>query len=96
MWRKERLSANESWSVDGANVIKSEYEQGLLEVTTYTDTNNDGVYYKASKSYSTGSSPYEYSTYSDFDNYEENDYDLTLTRPYNHCLSSFASANPLK
>lgn len=42
--RPDLLDANEHWSVDGENVIKSEIEYGVQSVTTYTDTDHDGLY----------------------------------------------------
>ena len=40
----ERIEANESWSVDGTDVVKTEAEHGQLEISTYSDPDGDGLY----------------------------------------------------
>lgn len=50
----EKMDRDETWSVDGANIVKSEIEHGRIETTTYTDINGDGIFAKMSKSYETG------------------------------------------
>ncbi|MEI6333660.1 MAG: calcium-binding protein [Methylococcaceae bacterium] len=52
--RQERIDFNESWAVQGADVVKTELEHGVTETTVYSDVNSDGIYLKASETY-TGS-----------------------------------------
>jgi Ca2+-binding RTX toxin-like protein len=49
----EKMDSDEVWSVDGSNVIKTEYEHGRAETTIYSDIDGDGIFAKISKSYST-------------------------------------------
>jgi len=37
----ERMKSNETWTFDGNNVIKSEYENGRLKTSTYSDSDGD-------------------------------------------------------
>lgn len=48
----EKMDGNEIWSVDGSNVVKTEYEHGRAETTIYSDIDGDGIFTKMSKSYS--------------------------------------------
>ncbi|WP_090132359.1 calcium-binding protein [Limnohabitans sp. Rim11] len=52
----EKMDRDEAWSVDGGNVVKTEYEHGRAETTIYSDIDGDGIFAKMSKSYSTDSS----------------------------------------
>ena len=45
----ERMDSDETWSFDGTNVIKTEWDDGRLETTTYSDANGDGLFFKASR-----------------------------------------------
>ena len=47
----EKMDRDETWTVDGANIIKTESEHGRIETTTYSDINGDGIFAKMSKSY---------------------------------------------
>lgn len=49
----EKMDRDETWSVDGANIVKTETEHGRVETTIYTDINGDGIFAKMSKSYLT-------------------------------------------
>lgn len=49
---QERMEANETWTIDGSNVIKVEVEYGKTETTTYSDPDGDGIYVKVSETYS--------------------------------------------
>ena len=49
--KQEKISSDESWSLSGSDVIKTEYEHGRSEITTYSDLDGDGIYTKVSKSY---------------------------------------------
>lgn len=49
--RAQRMDANETWTVDGASIVKHEVEHGLVETSTYTDVDGDGIYTKTAKSY---------------------------------------------
>lgn len=48
---QERIDSNEIWTVDGANFIKTEVEQGVTETSTYSDNDGDGIFSKVSKTY---------------------------------------------
>lgn len=48
---QERIDLNETWTVQGNNIIKTEVEKGLTETTTFTDANGDGIFAKISKTY---------------------------------------------
>lgn len=50
-WKADRISTNETYTLQGSNVIKTETEHGFIETTTYTDDDGDGLFVKASKSY---------------------------------------------
>lgn len=50
--RQERIDYNESWAIQGSDVVKTELEHGITETSVYSDTNGDGVYSKVSKTYS--------------------------------------------
>ncbi|MFZ4805015.1 MAG: hypothetical protein ACOYLI_10210 [Synechococcus lacustris] len=50
-WRTERISAKETYSFDGTNLIKTETEKGRTKTITYADINGDGNYIKISSSY---------------------------------------------
>lgn len=45
------MDRDETWSVDGGNIIKTEVEHGRIETTVYSDMNGDGIFTKLSKSY---------------------------------------------
>ena len=47
----ERMDSDEVWSFDGTDVIKTEWDDGRLESTIYTDRKGDGLFMKASKNY---------------------------------------------
>ena len=48
---QERIDVNETWTVSGSNIIKTEVERGITETTTYSDVDGDGTFTKVSKSY---------------------------------------------
>jgi Ca2+-binding RTX toxin-like protein len=52
--RQERIDFNESWALQGVDIVKTELEHGVTETTVYSDVNGDGIYLKASETY-TGS-----------------------------------------
>lgn len=47
----ERMDSDETWSFDGTNVIKTEWDDGRLETTTYSDVDGDGLFFKTGKTY---------------------------------------------
>ena len=49
----EKMDRDESWSVQGNNIIKTEVERGITETSIYSDLDGDGVFAKVSKSYVT-------------------------------------------
>jgi hypothetical protein len=51
----EKMDRDETWSVDGANIVKTETEHSRIETTIYSDINGDGIFAKMSKSYGTAS-----------------------------------------
>jgi len=50
-WKMDSISSNESYTLQGTDIIKTETEHGVIETTTYTDADSDGFFTKASKSY---------------------------------------------
>lgn len=42
---------NESWSIDGENVIKTESEYGIVSKTVFSDTDGDGLYERVSSTH---------------------------------------------
>ena len=46
-WQNDKIDRNESWSVTANGVVKTETDRDGTEVTLYTDTNGDGVYFEA-------------------------------------------------
>lgn len=48
----ERMDDGESWVFDGTSVIKTEWDDGRLETSTYSDIDGDGLFFRASKIYS--------------------------------------------
>lgn len=45
--QKERMKSNETWSFDGVNVTRTKTEFGKVEISTYTDANQDGLFQKS-------------------------------------------------
>lgn len=58
----EKMDRDETWTVDGANIVKTEAEHGRVETTVYSDIDGDGIFAKMSKSYGTDSSTIANST----------------------------------
>jgi hypothetical protein len=52
----ESIDQGESWTVDGTQVVKTEYDDGRLENTRYVDADGDGIYSKVNTTYAAGSS----------------------------------------
>ncbi len=48
--RLEDIDSDESWSIDGENIVRIESENGQIETTVFADTNRDGIYYQIAKS----------------------------------------------
>lgn len=48
----EKMDRDESWSVDGNNIVKTETEHGRIETTVYSDIDGDGIFTKMTKTYS--------------------------------------------
>lgn len=66
----ERIDSDETWTFDGKQVIKTEWDDGRLETTTYADADGDGLFFKTGKSYSGAVAP----RYDDRDDGDHNDY----------------------
>jgi Ca2+-binding RTX toxin-like protein len=49
----EKIDRDESWSVDGNNIVKTETEHGRIETTIFSDIDGDGIFAKMSKTYGT-------------------------------------------
>lgn len=47
----EKIDRDESWSVDGNNIVKTETEHGRIETTIFSDIDGDGIFAKMSKTY---------------------------------------------
>lgn len=45
----EKMDRDESWSVDGNNIVKTETEHGRIETTIFSDIDGDGIFAKMSK-----------------------------------------------
>lgn len=45
--QQERMKSKETWSFDGVNVTRSETGFGKVEISTYTDLNQDGLFQKS-------------------------------------------------
>lgn len=45
-WKTERIDRNESWSITGDGIVKTETDRSGVETTLYTDVNGDGVYFE--------------------------------------------------
>jgi len=50
-WKTDRISINETYILQGLDVVKTETEHGFIETTTFMDEDGDGLYVKTSKSY---------------------------------------------
>ena len=50
-WKIERIDANETWTFDGTNLIKTERERYGSEISTFTDPDGDGIFTKISEIY---------------------------------------------
>lgn len=48
-WEFERIDADESYTVEGRDIIKTEWEHGGTEITRYSDDNGDGLYVETSE-----------------------------------------------
>ena len=48
--QNDGMDHDESWSLDGGNVVKTQWDDGRLETTTYSDANGDGIFFAVSGS----------------------------------------------
>ena len=48
-WKNERIDADETYTLDGRDVLKTEWEHGYNEITRYSDPENDGLYVEVSE-----------------------------------------------
>lgn len=48
-WKNERIDADEAYTLDGRDVLKTQWEHGYNEITRYSDPENDGLYVKVSE-----------------------------------------------
>lgn len=53
--KQESIDRNETYSLDGRDVIKTEVERDGVEITRYSDANGDGIFVKVSESQQYGS-----------------------------------------
>ena len=50
----ERIESDETWRLDDTNTVtKTEIDDGVTEVTTYVDSNSDGIFERSNKTYQT-------------------------------------------
>jgi len=49
--KSEDIGSDETWSFDGTHVIKTEWDDGRLETTIYSDVDGDGLFFKTGKTY---------------------------------------------
>lgn len=70
----ERMERDESWTVssDGRTVTKSEMDDGRVEVSTFTDTDGDGYFFKSGK---THSGQHSGQNVGEYDSHDEGDAD---------------------
>lgn len=47
--RLKEMDVNDVWTLQDSTVVKTELDHGRVQVTTYADTNGDGIYAKVSK-----------------------------------------------
>jgi len=87
-WKYEEIEHSETYTVFGNEVIKTEYEHGRKETTTYSDANEDGVYTETSKIYSNGVFSSETKDYEDslIKSYSESEDD-------NHSLEDYGDSD---
>lgn len=52
----EKIDSNETWSFNGSNIIKTEFEHGRAEITMFSDIDGDGIFNKVSKLYAADTS----------------------------------------
>lgn len=71
-WEIEDIDRDERYVVDGNDVVKTEMEDGRLEVTRYTDTDGDGIFIEQ-KSSSENESGYDSDERYDDDSYRNDD-----------------------
>ena len=50
-WTIEQIDANETWTFDGTNLIKTEHEGYGSEISIYADPNADGIFTKINEVY---------------------------------------------
>jgi Ca2+-binding RTX toxin-like protein len=50
--KQEKMDADEVFTLQGADIVKTESEHGVIETTIYSDANADGIYAKVSTTYS--------------------------------------------
>ena len=50
-WKSERIDYDETWTFDGTNLIKTETERYGSEISTFADSNGDGIFTKISEIY---------------------------------------------
>lgn len=50
-WTVRSISAETTYTVQGTDIVKTETEHGFTETTIYTDTDSNGLFVKASKTY---------------------------------------------
>ena len=72
----ERIDSDETWSFDGKQVIKTEWDDGRLETTAYADADGDGLFFKTGKSYSGAVAP-RYDDHNDNDHSNDNDHGVS-------------------
>lgn len=49
--QSDGMDRDESWSLNGGNVIKTEWDDGRMETTAYSDVNGDGIFFAVSWTY---------------------------------------------
>lgn len=82
-WERERIDHDESYSIDGDTILKTEFDDGFLKTVSFIDINGDGVFIEGSRSFSSSTSPeyvYDYSEYhhneteTETEEYEQSEY----------------------
>ncbi|WP_067223376.1 hypothetical protein [Marinomonas gallaica] len=67
-WEQEKIDADERYYVENNTVYKEERDDGGLEVTAFTDDDNDGIFVEGQTTYSHSTTGQDYYTFDVQDN----------------------------
>lgn len=72
--KPEGIDHDETWTFDGLNVTKTEYDHGRLKTTLFTDIDSDGIFFKSNQT----SNPYSGSSTGFGNSSNQNGYQFTV------------------